>query len=184
MASDQPLRVEEIDSQGRPVRRSGTRRALAWLGRHPILVLATIALLVPLAFGLHWWYWPNYPTLRADNVESVEIWLRKYEPNTGFGPGYEQASTHVMTDDAALIQALLDAFRTAKRAEEHHCGNSGTIFIRQRDGTVEEVQILPGHDEAHYEYRLGSRINKIDREPILAALRAIGLSRVKTVPPS
>ena len=183
MPSDSPLRVEEIDSQGRPVRRGVLKSVVGWLGRHPILILLSIAILIPFGLGMHWWYLPNHPTLDADKVESVEVRLRKYKPNSGFGPGYEQEEARVTTDDAADIQPLLEAFRSAMRSEEHQCGNSGTITIRRKDGTVEEVLILPGHDEQYYEYRLGSRINKVDREPFLAALKALGLTQVKTVPP-
>ena len=184
MASDIPLRVEETDSEGRPVRRSPARRALAWIGRHPILLSAAIAVLALLARGLHWWYWPNHPTLSADTVESITVRLGKYEPNPGFGPGYEQMRSEVTIGDRDLMQPLLDAFRTATRGEQHNCGNSGVILIRRKDGTDDEVFILPGHDERYYEYRLDSRICRVDREPFLAALKALGLDGIKTVPPS
>jgi len=145
--------------------------------------MIAIAILVPLGLGLHWWYLPNYPTLDAENVESVTVRLGKYEANEGFVPGYEQKPTEVTVDDPALIQSLLDTFRTATRGKEHKCANSGVIAIRLKDGTVENVLILPGHDERYYEYRLNSRISRVDREPFLAALKALGLEGVKTVPP-
>jgi hypothetical protein len=159
-------------------------RLARWFRRHLILVLLAIVILVPLGLGLHWWYLPNYPTLHAEKVESVTVRLGKYEPNSGFGPGYEQTVAKITIDDPALMQQLLDAFGTAKRGNEHNCGNSGVIAIRRKDGTIEEVFILPGHDERYYEYRLNSRINRVDRERFLAALKVLGLEGVKTVAPS
>jgi hypothetical protein len=149
-----------------------------------LLVLFSVAILVVLGLGLLWWYLPNYPTLNADKVESVTVRLGKYNPNDGFGPGYEQKRTDVTIDDPALIQPLLDVFRTAKRGKEHNCGNSAVILIQRKDGMVEEVFLLPGHDERYYEYRLDSRISRVDREPFLSALKALGLEEVKSVAPS
>ena len=183
MSDDSPLRLQEIDPHGRPVRRGVFRRVLGWLGRHPILVLMMVVVLVPLGLGLHWWFLPNRPTLDAGKVESVTVSLRKYPDQPSFGPGYQQDEVLVTTADPAVIQPLLDVFRTARRAEEHKCGSSGTITVRRKDGTVEELSILPGHDEPYYEYRMGSRINRVDREPFLAALRALGIERIKTAPP-
>ena len=54
----------------------------------------------------------------------------------------------------------------------------------QKDGSVEELGILPGHDSAYYEYRYGSRINRVEREPFLAALKAIGVRQILLSPPS
>jgi hypothetical protein len=184
MSGGPPLTVTEIDPHGRPVRRGFPVRVARWVGRHPFLVLLVVTFLVLLGLGLDWCYLPNHPTLHAEKVESVTVRLGKYNPNPGFGPGYEQEPAQVTTDDPALIQPLLDAFRTAKRGEQHNCGDSGVITVRRTDGIVEEVLILPGHDERYYEYRLGSRINRIDRGPFLEALKALGLSSVKTVPPS
>jgi hypothetical protein len=142
-----------------------------------------VAVLVPLALGLHWWFLPNRPTLDAEKVESVTVSLWKYPDRPEVGPGFRQDEVLVTTTDPAVIQPLLDVFRTARRAEEHKCGSSGTITIQRTDGAVEELSILPGHDEPYYEYRMGSRISRVDREPFLAALRALGIERVKTVPP-
>jgi hypothetical protein len=98
-------------------------------------------------------------------------------------PGYEQDEAEVTTDDPAVVQQLLDVFRAARRAKEHKCGSSGVICIHLKGGSIEELMILAGHDERYYEYRMGSRINRVDREPFLEALRAMGLSKVKVVPP-
>jgi hypothetical protein len=182
--SDEPhLNLEEVDPAGQPVRTGFPRRALRWVGRHPVLVLFVVGLAVPLGLGLDWWFLPNRPTRNAARVESVTVELFKYSPDPGHGPGWVQEPVQVTINDPAVIQPLLDVFRRASRAEEHKCPNGGTITIRRTDGGVEEVRILPGHDEGYYEYRFGSRINKVPREPLLAALRGMGLTKVKTVSP-
>jgi hypothetical protein len=182
MSDNSPLGVQEINPDGPPVRRRFPARVVRWLGRHPALLVVSVVVLVPLGLGLDWWFLPNRPTRNARNVESVTITLRKSDPRPEY-PGYEQEPAEVTTADPALIHPLLDVFRRARRGEEHKCGSSGTITIRRTDGGVEELRILAGHDERYYEYRMGSRINRVPREPFLAALRAMGLNRVKTVPP-
>jgi hypothetical protein len=181
MASDVSLRVEETDHEGRPVRRSPASRVLAWIGRHPILLSAAIAVLVVLALGLHWWYWPNHPTLDAEKVESIEVRLWAF-PNH-LPPECHQDAAEITTSDPSMIRGFLDTFRSAHRASEHGCVNSGTVRVLLKDGTAEEFAILPGHEEAYYEYRFDGKINRIDREPFLAALRAIGFRKIKLMPP-
>lgn len=178
--SDEPGRnLEEVDPGGRPVRGGFARRVIRWA----LIAFVVLIPCGPIALGLDWWFLPNRPTLNAARVESVTIQLREFKPESSHGPGWEQDPVEVTINDPALIQPLLDVFRQAKRAEEHKCGNSGTITIRRTNGDVEEVRILPGHDERYYEYRLGSRINRVPREPFLAALRGMGLTGVKTMPP-
>jgi hypothetical protein len=164
MSDDSPLGVREVTPDGQPVRRSLAVRVVRWLGRHPGLVVLSLVVLVPLALGLDWWFLPNRPTLNAGKVESITVTLPKYDPNPGY-PGHGQEAATITTDDPALIQPLLDVFRRAKRGEEHKCGSSGTITIRRKDGDVEELHILPGHDERYYEYRFGGRMNRVSREP-------------------
>jgi hypothetical protein len=163
------------------VRRSRTRRAVAWFGRHPILVLTTIAVLVPFMFGLHWWYWPNYPTLDADNVEAIEVHLSEFPKH--LPPECHQDAAEITTTDPNVIRQFLDSFRSARRGSEHKCVNSGTVRVVLKDGTAEAFAILPGHEAAYYEYRLDGKINYVEREPFLAGLRAMGFQKIKLAPP-
>ena len=156
MSDDSPLGLNEINPGGQPVRRRFPARVVRWLGRHLALVVVSVVVLVPLGLGLDWWFLPNRPTRDARKVESVNIRLGKYKENSDFGPGYEQEPAEVTTDDPALIQPLLAVFRRAKRGEEHKCASSGTVTIRRADGDVEELHILPGHDERYYEYRMAA----------------------------
>jgi hypothetical protein len=146
--------------------------------------LLLVALGVPLVlFGLAavWWFLPSVPELSADRVESIEVHLDRCEnPEV---PDNQQKEATVKTTDPAAIQALLKVFQTAERASEHKCASSGTLTIHKRNGSVETLGILPGHDPAYYEYRYGSRINRVDRQQFLAALNAIGVTQIKESPP-
>jgi hypothetical protein len=164
-----PLSVEEIEPP---------RGRFGWVRRHPLLaflIVVVLALSVPVGLGLHWWYMPSVPTTESSQVAKIEVILMRIE---GDRPGQRQDEAHLTTADPALIQPLLDVFRDARRAEEHKCPNPGTIRIHRTDGVVEEMYILPGHDRPYYEYRFGSRINRVDREALLTALRNLGLSHV------
>jgi hypothetical protein len=169
MRVNPPLSLEEIEPP---------RPRFGWVGRHPvltILIVVVLALSVPIGLGLHWWYLPSVPTTDSSQVAKVEIILMRIE---GDRPGQRQDEAHITVTDPALIQPLLDVFRDAQRAEEHKCINPGTIRIHRHDGEIEELRILPGHDRPYYEYRFGSRINRVDREALLTALRNLGLPHV------
>jgi hypothetical protein len=147
-----------------------------------IAALAVFLILVGAAvgYGVYWWYWPSVPFASFDEVESVEVIL----PEDGHRdePNYQKRSTN-KTTDPAKIKTFLDVFKTAERASEHNCGDSGAITIRTKDGREEKFGILPGHNEAYYEYRLGSRINRVDREQFLATMKAMGVEQIKLSPP-
>jgi hypothetical protein len=157
-------------------------RAVRWIARHPVLVLAIIVVLVPLGLGLEWWYLPSVPTTTASSVEAIDVRLHKWE-SSGMPPECHQDAAEITITDPALIEQFLNVFRFAKRAEEHKCPSSGTIVIRRTDGTLEELFILAGHNEEYYEYRMGSRINKVPRSSFLEAIKALGLKQIKTMPP-
>jgi hypothetical protein len=156
-------------------------RILRWARKHLVLLVLAATVLVPVTLGLHWWYWPSVPTLVADEVQSIEVHLLPFPK--GYDADNCQDEARVTITAPAQIGALLDVFRTAERASEHKCPNSGTITIRTKSGDTEELGILPGHNSAYYEYRYGNRINRVDRGRFVAALKAIGVSRVKLSPP-
>jgi hypothetical protein len=143
-----------------------------------------VGILVPVALVLQWWFLPSIPGVSADEVKAIEVHLVRFHQINESDPNNRQIEARLKTTDPAKIQALLDVFKGAERASDHKCGNSGTIRIIQKDGSVEELGILPGHDSAYYEYRYGSRINRVEREPFLAALKAIGVRQILLSPPS
>jgi len=153
---------------------------IRWIRRHPIICIVLVVLAIPIGLGLDWYYLPNRPTTSVAKVESVEVHLHRFNVDE---PGRLQVDTRVSTTDSEQIRALLDVFRGAKRAESHNCGASGTITMRRKDDTSEEVHILPGHDEVYYEYWYHSRINRVDRQAFLSALAAMGVHGVKILAP-
>ncbi len=156
-------------------------RVLRWSRKHFILLTVGVAVLTPAVLGLHWWYWPSVPTTSADEVEAIEVHLRRYEHPSD--PDRRQEEGHIRSTVPEQIQALLNVFKAAERASDHKCGNSGTITICKKDGSKQELAILPGHDSVHYEYRYGGRINRIDREQFVIALKGIGVQQIKLSPP-
>jgi hypothetical protein len=146
-----------------------------------LLILSIATPLVLLGLAGAWWYLPSVPELSADRVEFIEVHLERCDnPDI---PDNQQKETTVSTAHPQQIQALLDVFQTAKRTSDHKCGSSGTLTIHKRNGSVQTLGILPGHDPACYEYRYGTRINQVDRPPFLAALKAIGVDQIKESPP-
>jgi hypothetical protein len=145
-----------------------------WLKRHPILVVLLVCgaliVAVPLAFGLHWWFWPSVPAIAAEDVDSIDVHI--YRTNTG------QKETRVTTSNPANVESLLAVLQTARRASDHKCGDVGTITVKSQDGTESVLRILPGHDPSYYEFRYDGRINRVDRRKFLEALQAIGVEEI------
>jgi hypothetical protein len=158
-------------------------RCISRLGRHPFFVVFTLAVLTPLYFGFDWWFLPNTPVRSAKKVESVTFHHQKWKDWSHGDPVVEHPEVRVVVSDPEVIQRFLDVFKTAQRGSEHKCGGYAEIEIRLTDGTTETLSILPGHNERYYEYRFGSRINKVDRTRFLEALAAMGVTDIKTEPP-
>ena len=149
---------------------------LRWIRRHPVLFIIAAVVAVPLGLAIEWWFWPSIPPDSSGEVDSAEIVLTEDTENP-------QAALRVTSRDKRLIDDLLAVLRSAERASEHKCANCGSIWIQRPDGDYYELGILPGHDPEYYEYRYGSRINRVKREPFLAALHAMGVDKIKLKPP-
>ena len=154
---------------------------LRWLRRHPILVIIVVVALIPITLGVHWWFWPSIPDVSMDEVASVEVHLIAWQNDDD--PDNRQIEAKVATTDPDKIKALFSVLSGASRASEHKCGDSGTITIRRKDGETEELGILPGHKREFYEYRFDGRINRVDRERFLAAMKGIGVQQIKLSSP-
>lgn len=155
---------------------------VSWFRRNFRSVAVITLLLLPVLFGLHWWYLPSIPSGAADQVAGIDLYLYREEYPL---PGSEnkQDELKLTIDNTVRIRELLESFRDARRASEHKCANSGRVSIRWKSGDTEELYILPGHDSRYYEYRFGTRINRIDRERFVTALKAAGVKQIKLSPP-
>src|SRR4051794_20458305 len=97
-----------------------------------VLLAVGVGILTPVGMGLHWLYWPSRPTTSAEEVETVEIQMYRYDRENQ--PDGHQDEMHIRSTDPEQIQTLLDVFKAATRASDHKCGNSGTVTIIKKDG--------------------------------------------------
>ena len=108
------------------------------------------------------------PDLPAGNVETVDIRLDDW--------GQNQKAAKVSSTDAAKVRALLAVLRSAKPTEDHKCGDSGKLTLRQKGGGAVEIGILAGHDLRFYEFRVyrgeSYEIFRVERAPFLKAMAA------------
>jgi hypothetical protein len=121
--------------------------------------------------------WPRstvLPPLTPADVEAIEIQIEAWETTP---------ARHYRTADEAAIARFLAAIRTARPATEHMCGTLAYVSIHCKNGSVESLGILPGHDPRFYEYRYARTINRVERVPFLEALAAIGVRDMKVDPP-
>lgn len=156
-------------------------RVLHWPRKHPVIILVVVVACIPVAFGVHWWYWPSIPATSATDVVAIDVHLIRWGNEND--PEHFQKETSLSCTETKKIQALLDVFQNAERTGEHKCGSSGTLMIRKQNGSTEKLHILPGHQAEYYEYRYGSRINRVNRARFLAALRAMGVDQIKLTGP-
>jgi hypothetical protein len=149
------------------------------LFRQLLAAVATLAMIALAGFGFYRWYLRDRPVRDAAEVESVEIKLYPIEMH---GPDTAQQNAEIVSVDLGKIQALLDIFETAQVASEHKCGESGSIIIHTKAGRDQTIGILPGHHAPFYEYRTGGKIYRVDREPFMAAMKALGVTSIALSP--
>jgi hypothetical protein len=139
------------------------------------LVLATFAtvVVVAAAYVIYWSYFPSVPSITAEQVDSVEVELYEWQ---------DQKSATIASTNSAGIRALLAVLATAKRTSDHKCGDIATITFKRKTGSAEEFGVLPGHDAAYYEFRHVGRINRVNRDEFLSALRGIGVTSILLEP--
>jgi hypothetical protein len=150
-----------------------------YLRRHPIITAVLPIACIGIMCAIYILFWPSVPDVTVQDVAEVEVRLipeayLKAADRTGPAP-------RASTTNSARIKALLDVFESASRTSEHKCAEIGVITFRMHNGSTEEIRIIPGHDSLFYEYRYRG-INRVPREPFLAALRDIGLSEIPTDP--
>lgn len=125
----------------------------------------------PVWLAADWWFLPSRPMIEADKVETITITTRTRG---------ESKPTIIVTKstDKHAIEAILKVVSSAERTSDHKCGSSVKVQIQNNDGTQTALRFLPGHDEKFYEYRYESRINRVDREQFLSAMRLLGVKKL------
>lgn len=107
--------------------------------------------------------------LKAGDVQSVEVKFRKQTEKDIPPP-------EVQTKDPEIIGAIIASIQTAKVTTDHKCGSRGEIVLRQTDGSVWELEFLPGHSEGWYEFRYGKKIFQVQRPALVNAMKRMGVS--------
>jgi hypothetical protein len=117
------------------------------------------------------WRFRCLPTISETEVSSVEIQINSWKtPNEVIS---------VKSTDRSAIAMLMGVIAKSEETRDHRCGSIGVIKLATRAGKTEELEILPGHDAQHYEYRFNQCINRVDRESFYKAMKAFG---VKALP--
>ncbi len=102
-------------------------------------------------------------------------------------PAAEAADRHnsIRTFDKSAIREFLALLRDARETEDHKCAPWAHVRISQaKNGESFEIDLLPGHHDAYYEYRAGMRIYRVPREAMIKALKRMGVRDVLLAPAS
>lgn len=76
--------------------------------------------------------------------------------------------------DQQVIQSMSRTFARARMCRDHKCASIGTITFVLEGGLV-ALDVLPGHDASHYEFRLDGHIYRLPREVYIGSLVAAGI---------
>ena len=104
-----------------------------------------------------------------------------------FLPSGDWYQVEYMTYSPGAIEAFEALIAAAEETSDHKCSNRGQVTLRRADGSETVYRVLPGHDPAYYEYRIGQKIYRVPREDFIAVMALIGakevpLGRPVTVP--
>jgi hypothetical protein len=109
-------------------------------------------------------------------VESIDARLNDWQDR--------QQAAQASTDDPDKIEALVGVLRKGEPTKDHKCGDSGRLTLQGPGDRTWEVGILAGHNCRYYEFRVyraqdrGYDIYRVEREPFVTAMAAIGLDRL------
>lgn len=132
---------------------------------------AWVLLLVLVIFLIDWYFFgpTEMVRLKAGNVQSVEVRFRKHTEK-------DIPPADVQSRDPEVIAAVVASIQSAKVTTDHKCGSRGEIVFRQADGSVWELEFLPGHSEDWYEFRYGKKIYQVQRGALVNAMKRMGVS--------
>lgn len=113
----------------------------------------------------------NFAGTGHAGVTAVEISIYASATNT------PAAVTQVK--DPRIIASLMELFAKPRHETEHHrCFSVGVVNFLHADKTVEEFEILPGHDVKYYEYRYKEKTYRIDRKAFVMTFRKAGVQNI------
>jgi hypothetical protein len=136
--------------------------------------LSVIVLFI--ALGVGGYFYLRSPHFSGSVAASMELamWL----PD---GPSAldDQPSVQASITNKPACESLLVLLRSARLRMDHKCGNIGMLKIRYANGKTDTLRLLPGHDPAGYEFRLGIWLYRLPRERFFQVLRDAGVDTTK-----
>ncbi|GAB4145115.1 MAG: hypothetical protein Tsb009_17140 [Planctomycetaceae bacterium] len=138
-----------------------------------------VAFLILVALGVEWWFFPSVPDTTPDKIKEIEL-----ELNSDFFREDRSIATQMTSSNPEVISQLGDVIKTAERGESHKCADIGWLKIHYHNGKTENLGILPGHDESYFEYRWGSRTNRVNRKVFLEWMKQLGVKKLPLKPSS
>ena len=119
-----------------------------------------------LAGVIAWHYYPKSPSFASSEVETIKVKLE--------GTNAPQTMT-----DKPVCRDVFDVLRKARPASAHKCASVGSVEIGYTSGAFEAIEILPGHDLEHYEFRLDGRSYRVPRDAFFRVLEKGGVDTSK-----
>ena len=119
-----------------------------------------------LAGVIAWHYYPKSPSFQSSDVTSIIVELE--------GTSAPQRMTH-----KSVCNDVFEVLRKAQSTSEHKCASVGSLKIGYTSGIFETIEILPGHDLEHYEFRLDGRSYRVPRDAFFRALEKGGVDTSK-----
>ena len=80
-----------------------------------------------------------------------------------------------LRDPRAVAELVRIVMRASRQLLDHACDEIGAMSFEYGDGHLESVDLLPGHDREHFEFRASGRLFQIDRTAFYESLRKGGL---------
>ena len=115
---------------------------------------------------------PEFPVRQ---VTSLNVELRTFDQNGVISRTFE-------SNDIERTRKLLQVMQAGTGADDHKCGDTGTVLFQNAGGPPLKFGILAGHDPGYYEYRYYSSVDrpydlfKVDRQLFLAAMAELGVT--------
>ncbi len=124
-----------------------------------------------LLLGVTGYFYLRVPHFHGSNPSSIGIEVRSPEFHGGASEVLLQ--TNMMSRVAcASLFTLLQAGRFRM---DHKCAEIGSFAIHYATGKTDTIDILPGHDDARYEFRFGHWLYHVPRDQFYQTLRDAGI---------
>lgn len=165
-----------------------------------ILLFAAVVLIQPFFFpqGIVLWYQkfqlPESPIQKivfTSHLNGEGNLIRRQEdaslmgssesPSDGNDTEAPDEEFRLETEESDLLTELVGVLKESQRVGFHACIHTATLDLTFESGTTITLELLPGHDEEHYEFRADKPF-RIDRQRFLAWAETVGIPRERVMP--